>query len=52
MKIWISPCPGVAMPGFLLWQQFCFSRYLYRDIDGKCRKTTFIFPTDEVVFAR
>lgn len=50
--VWISPCPGVAMPGFLLWRRLGLSRYLYRDIDGKCRKTTFFYPPDEVVFER
>lgn len=52
MRVWLSPCPGVAFPGFFLCKRFGFARYLYRDLDGTCRKVTLFRPTDEEVFAR
>jgi hypothetical protein len=40
------------MPGFLLWRRFGLRRYLYRDLDGKCRKTTMVWASPDLVFER
>jgi hypothetical protein len=52
MKVWISPYPGVAFPGFRLWKRLGVGRYLYRDLDGSCRKTILAWPTTDEVFER
>lgn len=52
MKVWLSPCPGVAYPGFKLSKWCGFVIYLYRDLDGRCRKIMLWCPSDEEVFER
>jgi hypothetical protein len=52
VKVWISPCPGVGLRGFRLWKRFGFSRYLYRDLDGKCRKMTMSWASPDLVWER
>lgn len=49
-KVWISPCPGVAMPGMLVCRRFGFCRFVYRGFDGRCRRITLFFPgANEVI---
>lgn len=52
MKVWLSPCPGVAHPGFKISQWHGWCRYLYRDLDGRCRKITLWHPGKDEVFER
>lgn len=40
------------MPGVFLRKRFGFSLFLYRDIDGKCRRMWLLWPSRELVFDR
>jgi len=42
-KVWLSPCPGVAVPAIMYrWWA------LYRDLDGRCKWLLYPCRGDEV----
>lgn len=51
-KVWISPCPGVGFPAMEIGAWGPLRRFLYRDLDGKCRRTLMLWPSDDLVFER
>ena len=58
-RVWISPCPLVGLRGVDLgprWPRLAWfngiRKYLYRDLDGKCRFMTIAWPSDDTIFAR
>jgi len=36
--IWLEPCPGVGLQGFILWSLGPFVKVLYRDFNRKWYK--------------
>jgi hypothetical protein len=52
-RVWISPCPGVAVPAVDLgpiatWLPFG-RRMIYRDLDGRCWRIWMLFAGDQII---
>jgi len=48
-RIWLSPCPSVALEAVVLKKVLCFAKVLYRDIDSKCRVKWEPFSLDTLI---
>lgn len=49
--IWLSPCPGVAYPGVVLWRRFGFVKVLYW-VEERQDTTVLFMPSKDVLIPR